>query len=212
MIRPLVAHTFESSSIVTSVMSELEPMPPCSSSYMIPKRSFSRKSSTTSHGNSALLSISAARGAIRSRAIARTSSRISRCSSVSGSAALTRRSLEPVVEDGFDVVAVGVAHECAVVARVVLGPLTGSAVVGVAGGGRRAVERVDGLDVADTEREVHVLRRLASRDERERADAVAELHAVGRVVRRADADHRRDRLVEALRLGDLAGAKPQVVD
>ena len=69
MISPLVAQTFESSSIVTSVISELAPMPPYSSSNMIPKRSFSRKSSTTSHGNSADLSISAARGAIRSRAI-----------------------------------------------------------------------------------------------------------------------------------------------
>ena len=55
MIRPLVAQTFESSSIVTSVISELSPMPPYSSSYMTPKRSFSRKSSTTSHGNSAAL-------------------------------------------------------------------------------------------------------------------------------------------------------------
>ena len=87
-ISPLVAHTFDSSSIATSVNSELAPMPPYASSYMIPKRSFSRKTSTTSHGNSALLSISAARGAIRSRAIVRTTSRISRCSSVSGSKAL----------------------------------------------------------------------------------------------------------------------------
>ena len=89
MISPLVAQTFESSSIVTSVISALAPMPPYSSSYMTPKSSFSRKTSTTSHGNSADLSISAARGAIRSRAIVRTSSRISRCSSVSGSRALT---------------------------------------------------------------------------------------------------------------------------
>ena len=64
MIRPLVAQTFESSSIATSVISELSPMPPYSSSNMIPKRSFSRNTSTTSHGNSAVLSISAARGAI----------------------------------------------------------------------------------------------------------------------------------------------------
>src|SRR5579862_7909944 len=92
-IRPLVAHTFDSSSIVTSVSSELAPMPPCSSSYMIPKRSLSRNSSTTSHGNSAVLSISAARGPIFSRASARTRLRISRCSSVSGSSALTRRSV-----------------------------------------------------------------------------------------------------------------------
>ena len=55
MIRPLVAQTFDSSSIATSVINALAPIPPYSSSYMIPKRSFSRKSSTTSHGNSARL-------------------------------------------------------------------------------------------------------------------------------------------------------------
>ena len=43
----------------------------------------SRKSSTTSQGNSCEASISAARGAIRSRAIVRTRSRISSWSSVS---------------------------------------------------------------------------------------------------------------------------------
>ena len=93
-IRPLVAHTFESSSITTSVINALAPTPPCSSPYITPNSSFSRKSSTTSHGNSALLSISAARGPIRSRARTRTSSRISRCSSVSGSRALKGLSLE----------------------------------------------------------------------------------------------------------------------
>ena len=61
------------------------PVPPHSSSKRSPKSSCSRKSSTTSHGNSWLSSISAARGAIRSRASVRTSSRISRCSSVSTS-------------------------------------------------------------------------------------------------------------------------------
>ena len=59
-----------------------------------PKMPFSRKSSTTSHGNSADRSISAARGAIRSRASVRTSSRISRCSAVSGS----RRARQPRLE------------------------------------------------------------------------------------------------------------------
>ena len=58
---------------------------------MIPKRPFSRKSSTTSHGNSPVWSISAARGAIRSRASVRTRSRISRCSAVSGSPATSAR-------------------------------------------------------------------------------------------------------------------------
>ena len=37
MIRPLVAQTFESSSIATSVISELSPMPPYSSSKMHPE-------------------------------------------------------------------------------------------------------------------------------------------------------------------------------
>ena len=54
--------------------------PPCSSAKKRPKRSFSRKSSTTSQGNSCEASISAARGAIRSRASCRTRSRSSRCS------------------------------------------------------------------------------------------------------------------------------------
>src|SRR5919204_3340579 len=85
MTRPLVAQTFEISSIATSAMSALAPRPPYSSSKRIPKSSCSRKSSTTSQGNSAVLSISAARGAIRSRASVRTRSRISRCSSLSGS-------------------------------------------------------------------------------------------------------------------------------
>ena len=44
------------------------PSPPYCSSKKSPKMSFSRKSSTTSHGNSCVSSISAARGAIRSRA------------------------------------------------------------------------------------------------------------------------------------------------
>ena len=52
---------------------------------MTPKSSLSRNTSTTSQGNSADLSISAARGAIRSRASVRTRPRISRCSSLSGS-------------------------------------------------------------------------------------------------------------------------------
>src|SRR6185437_14141845 len=84
-IRPLVAQTFETSSIATNVISALDPAPPYSSSNMSPKSSCSRKSSTTSQGNSALMSISAARGAIRSRESARIRSRISRCSSLSTS-------------------------------------------------------------------------------------------------------------------------------
>src|SRR5262245_12886540 len=84
-IRPLVAQTFETSSIATRQRRVPVPRPPYSSSKNRPNRSFSRKSSTTSHGNSWLSSISAARGAIRSRASCRTRSRISRCSSVSDS-------------------------------------------------------------------------------------------------------------------------------
>src|SRR3954453_11516657 len=79
---PLVAQTFETSSIAISASSVPVPRPPYCSSKSNPKMSFSRKSSTTSHGNSCDSSISAARGAIRSRAIWRTRSRNSRCSGV----------------------------------------------------------------------------------------------------------------------------------
>ena len=85
MISALVAQNFATSSIATSVINALAPAPPYSSSNMIPNRSCSRKSSTTSQGNSELLSISAARGAIRPRERARIRSRISRCSSLSAS-------------------------------------------------------------------------------------------------------------------------------
>ena len=83
--RPVVAQTLEISSIATSTISAPVPVPPYSSSKGRPKMSYSRNSSTMSHGNSAVLSISSARGATRSRASVRTMSRISRCSSVSGS-------------------------------------------------------------------------------------------------------------------------------
>ena len=79
---PLVAQTFETSSIATSESSVPVPVPPTSSAKKSPKIPWSRKSSTTSHGNSCDASISAARGAIRSRATVRTSSRSSRCSSL----------------------------------------------------------------------------------------------------------------------------------
>src|SRR5215213_3582801 len=106
-IKPVVAQTFESSSIATSTISAPVPVPPYCSSNGRPSKSCSRISSTMSHGNSADLSISAARGATRSRARTRTRSRISRCSSLSGSLG-TRRSLAPVVE---------VALEAAVAAK-----------------------------------------------------------------------------------------------
>src|SRR5262245_8489001 len=92
MISPVVAQTFDSSSIATSTISAPVPVPPYCSSNGRPKSSCSRKSSTRSQGNSAFLSISAARGATPSRASVRTRSRISRCSSVNTSYG-TRRSL-----------------------------------------------------------------------------------------------------------------------
>src|SRR3954451_11913904 len=77
-----VAQTFPTSSIATNERSVPVPSPPCSSPKKRPKMSFSRNSSTTSQGNSWEASISAARGAIRSRASCRTRSRSSRCSSL----------------------------------------------------------------------------------------------------------------------------------
>src|SRR5690242_5495116 len=121
-----------------------------------------------SHGNSADLSISAARGATRSRASVRTSSRISRCSSVSESKA-TARSLAPVVADDLDVVAVGVENERAVVAGVVA-PLSRLAVVAIARGDEGSVELVHRRVVRGAEGEVHVLgRRPVVVDDAERA-------------------------------------------
>src|SRR6185437_15795754 len=115
--------------------------------------SFSRKSSTTSHGNSCEMSISAARGAIRSRASCLTRLRSSRCSSLRTSQG-TRVSLFRLVADGLDVVAVGVEHERAVVVLVVPAH-TRRAVVRAAGGETRGVERVDGRPVLGREREVY---------------------------------------------------------
>ena len=86
-----VAQTFATSSIATSESSAPVPSPPNSSPKNNPKMSFSRYSSTTSQGNSCDASISAARGAIRSRASVRTRSRSSRCSSFSTSQAISRR-------------------------------------------------------------------------------------------------------------------------
>src|SRR6188472_1436843 len=94
-ISPLVAQTFETSSIAIRASSVPVPVPPASSSKKSPKMPWSRNSSTTSHGNSCDASISAARGAIRSRASVRTRSRSSRCSSVSTSQG-TRRSVWPL--------------------------------------------------------------------------------------------------------------------
>ncbi len=65
-----------------------------------------------------------------------------------------------VVEGGLDVVAVGVEHERAVIARVVLRPLAGRTVVAVAGGDHSVVEPFDGVEVGHAEGKVDVLRRL----------------------------------------------------
>jgi hypothetical protein len=67
------------------------------------------------------------------------------------------------VVDDLDVVAVGVEHERAVVARVVDRALARRAVVAVPGGERRPVERVDGRVVGGGEGEVDVLGRNARR-------------------------------------------------
>src|SRR5204863_9720329 len=137
-----------------SVISALAPRPPYSSSTRIPKTPCSRKSSTTSHGNSAVLSISAARGAIRSRASVRTSSRISRCSSLSGSSAMPQRLLGRPVVHSLGVVAVRVEDERAVVGRVVVLTKAGRAVVLPSRRERRRVEGVDGRPAGGLEGDV----------------------------------------------------------
>src|SRR5438067_1441648 len=131
-----------------------------------------------SQGNSAVLSISAARGAIRSRARVRTSSLISRCSAVSTSCGTarvsqgdlrpaprshrrTRRSGAAVVPDRLDVVAVGVEQVGAAVAGVVLRAFAGTAVVATAGEQTDVVEGLRRLLVSDAEREVQVAGRPA---------------------------------------------------
>src|SRR5438105_10925536 len=178
-ISPLVAQTFETSSIAIRERSVPVPVPPYSSAKKSPKTSWSRKSSTTSHGNSCERSISVARGAIRSRASCRTRSRISRCSSLSGSYG-TLRSLAAVVVHDLDVVAVGIEHEGAVVAWVVVRALAGSTVVAVPGLDGCAVKCVNGCIVAGGKRHVDVLRRRPA-DDGEGPALTSELGALGRV-------------------------------
>src|ERR1700688_4244800 len=81
-IRALVAQTLATSSMATLSVNALPERPPYSGGKGSAKRSCVRKTSTTSHGNSPVRSISAARGAMRSRAISRTVSRIMVCSSL----------------------------------------------------------------------------------------------------------------------------------
>src|ERR1700681_4668198 len=76
----LVAHALATSSMATLRVSALPESPPYSGGNGSAKRSCLRKRSTTSQGNSPVRSISAARGAMRSRAMSRTVSRIITCS------------------------------------------------------------------------------------------------------------------------------------
>ena len=92
-INPLVAQTFDSSSTVTSVSSALAPMPPYSSSNITPNTSFSRiELHDVPRKLAARIDLGRARGDPL-RASIRTSPRISRCSSLNGSRALTSQIL-----------------------------------------------------------------------------------------------------------------------
>src|SRR5919197_1382310 len=99
---------------------------------------------------------------------------------------------DQVVKNGLDVMGVGVENKRSVVTTVVLRSFARRPVVAVTGGDRGFVESNDGLEVGHAEGEVHVLRRLVTRDEREGAAAVAELRPVWRVIPERNADHRRD--------------------
>jgi hypothetical protein len=62
------------------------------------------------------------------------------------------------VADSFDAVAVGVEHECRVVACMVLQPQAGSTVIAAAVGQRRVVKRGDGIAIARQETDMHAAR------------------------------------------------------
>ena len=79
-ISALDAHARATSSIATFSISVPVPVPPCSSENGRPIRSCSENSLRMSHGYSPVASISAARGATRSRTIWRIVSRKSLCS------------------------------------------------------------------------------------------------------------------------------------
>src|SRR5438874_4418737 len=164
-----------------------------------------------SRGNSADLSISAARGATRSRASVRTSSRISRCSSVSGSAG-TGGSLVPVVAHDLDIVAVRVEHERAVVAGVIV-PLARRTVVAVARRDERSVELVHDRVVGGREGEVHVLgQRPVVVDDAERPVLAPEMPPFWPLAREDEAAEGTDGLVEALRGLEVGDPDPEMVD
>ena len=81
-IRLVVASARAISSATMAWPSVSSAVPPCRSSKPVPSRSCLASSSFRSQGNSALASISAARGAIRSTASSRTMARSSSCSAV----------------------------------------------------------------------------------------------------------------------------------
>ena len=83
------------------------------------------------------------------------------------------------MENGLDVVAVGVEHERAVIPRVVLRALPRPSVVAIPRRRRAAMEFIDSEPVGDGEGEMHVLGLLAAvADEGERAGAVSHANAV----------------------------------
>src|SRR6185312_12782981 len=120
--------------------------------------------------------------------------------------------LRPVVEHGFDVVPVGIEHEGAVIALVVLRPLARSAIVAEAGLQRGPVERVDRRLVGSRKGDVDVLGHRLALDECERAAGARDVEAALVAVADVQADGRRDRLVEEARLREVANADPEVVE
>ena len=110
--------------------------------------------------------------------------------------------------DGLDVVRVGVEDESAEVARVVLRPFAGDAIVAIAGLGGDGVEALDRRNVGGTEGQVDVLRRRAAVDEREATTVVVEppTRPLRMIDGEVDTNNRRDRLVERLAVVDIGGA------
>ena len=107
------------------------------------------------------------------------------------------------MEDSLNVVGVRVCKERSVVAGVVLGSLSGSAVGGVAGLDPCSVERVDGFLVAGLEGEVEVLGGL-SFDDREGGAGAADLGAA-LVALDGVRDGRADGFVEAAGVVERSG-------
>jgi hypothetical protein len=116
------------------------------------------------------------------------------------------------VADGLDVVAVGVEHERAVVAAVILGALARRAVVPVAGLGQDAPELVDVVVRRRSERDVQagrgrtVAARLLDRE------LLPLREALFLVERAVELDRGERQAVEALRLGEIRDVDRAVVD